>query len=164
MTWASHMIIGSATAKIFGLNYILTTFGAVLPDLAEMVIPQRMPHRGITHSFALWSAALVLAFIQPVTLIRDCLIGVMVGHLLMDSLTVMGVPILDENSRHITLFGGRLRTASAGEFVISGIIAFLAFVVFGSMQIDTGRTSWKTLYQQGIIDRKEYNENKWKIL
>jgi inner membrane protein len=164
MTWASHLIIGSATAKLFGLNYFVTAFGAVLPDLAEMVIPQKVAHRGITHSVALWVAALVLSFLQPITVIRDCIIGVMVGHLLMDSLTVMGVPILDENSRRITLFGGRLRTASAGEFVVSGVVAFLAFVVFGSMQIETGRTSWKSMYQQGIIDRKEYEEKKWKLL
>jgi len=47
------------------------------------------------------------------------------------------VPVLNENSRKITIFGGRLRTASPGEFVFAGIIAFVAFVVLGSTQIDT---------------------------
>ena len=47
------------------------------------------------------------------------------------------MPVLNENSRKITIFGGRLRTASPGEFVFAGIIAFVAFVVLGSTQIDT---------------------------
>jgi len=160
MTWVSHIIVGSATAKTFGLNYVLTTFGAILPDLAEMVIPRNIQHRGITHSVALWLASLVLLWSTPV---RDALIGVCVGHLLMDSLTVMGVPILDENGRRVTLFGGKIRTASAGEFVLSGIVAFVAFVLLGSFSVDTSKRNWKAMYEQGIIDRKEYHENRFRV-
>lgn len=163
MTWASHIIVGCATSKVFGLNYILTTFGAVLPDLAEMVIPKNVQHRGITHSVALWLAALAVSYLLPFSQVRDVVIGVCVGHLLMDSLTVMGVPILDENSRKITIFGGKLRTASAGEFVVSGIIAFVAFIMLGSMSVDTSRRDWKSLYGQGVIDKREYYENRFKI-
>ncbi len=47
--------------------------------------------------------------------------------------------IFDENSRKITIFGGKLRTASPGEFVVSGIIVFIAFVVLGSFSLDTSR-------------------------
>lgn len=161
MTWASHIIVGSATAKVFGLNYVLTTFGSVLPDLAEMVIPKGVHHRGITHSVSLWLAALALLWFFPPA--RDVLIGVCVGHLLMDSLTVMGVPILDEHSRRITILGGKLRTASAGEFVVSGIIAFISFVVLGSFTLDSSKTSWNTLHEQRIIDKKEYKDNRFKI-
>jgi len=160
MTWASHIIVGSATAKTFGLNYVLTTFGAILPDLAEMVIPRNIHHRGITHSVSLWLITLVLLWGTPV---RDVLIGVVIGHLLMDSLTVKGVPVFDENSRHITLLGGKIRTASAGEFVISGIIAFLAFVILGSFSFEASKRNWKEMYEQGIIDRKEYYENRFKF-
>lgn len=160
MTWASHIIVGSATAKVFGLNYILTTLGAILPDLAEMITPRRIQHRGITHSVALWLASLVLLWSTP---IRDCLLGVVIGHLLMDSLTVMGVPILDENSRRITILGGRLRTASAGEFAISGIIAFVAFVMLGSFTLDASRRDWRALHDKRVIDRKEYYDNRFKV-
>lgn len=73
------------------------------------------------------------------------------------------MPILDENSRKITIFGGRLRTASPGEFVLAGIIAFIAFVVLGSTQIDTSGRGWKALYKQGVIDKREYYENRFKI-
>lgn len=160
MTWASHIIVGSATAKVFGLNYVLTTLGAILPDLAEMITPKRIQHRGVTHSVALWLASLVLLWSTP---IRDCLLGVVVGHLLMDSLTVMGIPILDENSRRITILGGRLRTASAGEFAISGIIAFVAFVMLGSFTLDASRRDWRVLHDKRIIDRKEYYDNRFKV-
>jgi membrane-bound metal-dependent hydrolase YbcI (DUF457 family) len=160
MTWASHIIVGSATAKVFGLNYILTTLGAILPDLAEMITPKRVQHRGITHSIALWLASLVLLWSTP---IRDCLLGVVIGHLFMDSLTVMGVPILDENSRRITILGGRIRTASAGEFAISGIIAFVAFVMLGSFTLDASRRDWRALHDKRVIDRKEYYDNRFKV-
>lgn len=160
MTWASHIIVGSATAKVFGLNYILTTLGSILPDLAEMITPKHIQHRGVTHSIALWLAALPLLWSTP---LRDCILGVVIGHLLMDSLTVMGVPVFDENSRRITIFGGRLRTASAGEFAVSGIIAFIAFVIMGSFTLDTSRRNWKALHEQKVIDTREYYENRFKV-
>jgi hypothetical protein len=47
--------------------------------------------------------------------------------------------IFYENSRKITIFGGKLRTASPGEFVVSGVIAFIAFVVLGPFSLDTSR-------------------------
>lgn len=82
----------------------------------------------------------------------------------MGALTVMGVSILDENSRKITIFGGRLRTASLGEFVFAGIIALAAFVVLGSVQFDTSGRGWKVLYHQGVIDKREYYENRFKVI
>jgi hypothetical protein len=57
----------------------------------------------------------------------------------MDSLTMMGVPLLDERSRRMTVFGGKLRSSSPGEFVLTGIIAFVAFIVLGSSTLDTER-------------------------
>lgn len=162
MTWASHIIVGASVAKVFGLNIPLVSLGAVLPDLAEMV-SRRVEHRGVTHSFALWTAALALAFMSNISFVRDTLIGVVFGHLLMDSLTVMGVPILDERSRKLTLFGGKLRTASAGEFIVSGLIAFIAFVIFSSVSIDTERRNWKSLYETQVIDKREYYDNRFRF-
>lgn len=159
MTWASHIIIGASISKIFGLNYILVTLGAILPDLVEMV-SKKMTHRGISHSVAISLGALLLLWNTP---LRDAWIGVVFGHLFMDSLTMMGVPVLDERSRRFTIFGGRLRTASAGEFVVSGIVAFVAFVILGSYNLDTDRRNWSALYKSGVIDRKEFQENKFKL-
>jgi hypothetical protein len=66
-------------------------------------------------------------------------------------------------SRRITIFGGKLRTASPGEFVFSGLVAFVAFVVLGSVQLDTSGRGWKNLFDQGMIDRKEYYENRFRF-
>jgi membrane-bound metal-dependent hydrolase YbcI (DUF457 family) len=153
-------MVGASIAKIFGLNYVLTTLGAILPDLVEM-LSRKMQHRGISHSVAVSIAALVLLWSTP---LRDAWIGVVFGHLLLDASTMMGVPVLDERSRRITIFGGKLRTASPAEFVFSGIIAFVAFVILGSLSIDTERRNWAELHNRGVLDRKEYYENRLKII
>lgn len=159
MTWASHMIVGGATAKLIGGNIFLTVLGSTLPDLAEMVIPKGVRHRGITHSLALWLAFLAISFSFPV---RDVVIGVVIGHLMMDALTPKGIPILDENSRHITIFGGKIKTASPGEFVITGLIAIISFFLLPANTISRDR-DWKKLYEHKIIDRKEYDANRFRV-
>ena len=72
--------------------------------------------------------------------------------------------IFDENSRKITIFGGKLRTASPGEFVVSGVIAFIAFVVLGPFSLDTSRGEWKALYDQRIVDKQEFYEHRFKVI
>lgn len=157
MTWASHIMVGAAISKVFGLNYMLTTLGSILPDLVEM-LSKKMSHRGISHSVVISLVALVLLWSTP---IRDAWIGVVFGHLVMDSLTMMGVPLLDERSRRITIFGGKLRTGSPGEFVVSGIIAFVAFVILGSFSVAPERRNWTELYRKGVIDKSEYYKNRF---
>lgn len=115
-------------------------------------------HRGISYSVVISIIALVLLWRTP---IKDAWIGVVFGHLFMDSLTMMGVPLLDERSRRITIFGEKLRTGSPGEFVLTGIIAFVAFIVLGSFILDTERRNWQELYRKGIADRKEYYTNRF---
>lgn len=74
---------------------------------------------------------------------------------------MMGVPLLDERSRRITIFGGKLRTGSPGEFVLTGIIAFVAFIVLSSFSLDTERRNWQDLHKKGIADKKEYYTNRF---
>jgi hypothetical protein len=54
------------------------------------------------------------------------------------------------------IFGGKLRTGSAGEFVLTCIIAFVAFIVLGSFILDTVRRNWQGQHRKGIADNKEY--------
>ena len=117
MTWISHIAVGTATAKFFGFNYYLAAFGSILPDLAERLLPGKVAHRGLTHSLALWSITLFLTWNQPQ--MRAVILGVCIGHLLMDALTVTGVPVFDENSKSLTLFGGKIRTGKPGEYIIA---------------------------------------------
>lgn len=157
MTWASHIMVGASIAKVFGLNYMLTTLGSLLPDLVEM-FSKKMAHRGISHSAVISALALVLLWNTP---LRDAWIGVIFGHLAMDSLTIMGIPLFDERNRRITILGGKLKTGSPGEFAVSGIIAFVAFVILGSINLDVGRRNWHELLRAGIIDKSEYFKNRF---
>jgi hypothetical protein len=73
----------------------------------------------------------------------------------------MGVPLLDERSRRITVFGGKLRTGSPGGLVLTGIIAFVAFIILGSFNLDNERRNWEDLHREGIADKKEYYTNRF---
>jgi len=57
-----------------------------------------------------------------------------------------------------------LKTALPGEFVFVGVIAFVAFEVLGSTQIHTSGRGYKALYNQGVIDKREYYESRFKVL
>lgn len=163
MTWPSHIAVGACAAKLLGLNYMLCTLGAVFPDLLEMVAPLRMKHRGISHSLLIWGFALLFSIFLKLTFLRDILTGLLIGHLLMDSLTVSGIPVFDDNSRHITLFGGKLRTGSPSEFAVSGLIVFLTVFLIGPVSLNVERINWHALYKQGIIDKKEFFDNRFKF-
>ena len=76
---------------------------------------------------------------------------------------MMGVPLLDERSRRITIFSGKLRTGFPAEFVLTGIIAFVAFIVLGSFSLDTERRNWQDLHKRGIADKKEYYTNRFNV-
>jgi hypothetical protein len=69
--------------------------------------------------------------------------------------------LLDERSRRITVFSGKLRTGSPGEFVLTDIIAFVAFILLGSFSLDTERRNWQGLHRKGIADKKEYYTNRF---
>lgn len=42
-------------------------------------------------------------------------------------------------------------------------VAFVAFAIPGSVQLDTSGRGWKNLFEQGTIDRKEYYENRFRV-
>ncbi|MEW6608378.1 MAG: hypothetical protein AB1414_13190 [bacterium] len=48
--------------------------------------------------------------------------------------------------------------------MLAGIVAFIAFVVIGTSQIDTSGRGWKGMYNQGVIDKREYYENRFRVL
>jgi inner membrane protein len=166
MTWVSHILVGSSAGHIAGYGYALSAFGSVLPDLLEYVLPVK--HRGISHSLIMWFILSVILWLTGIEQAKAVVIGVLFGHLLMDSLTITGVPVYDEKGRYVTLFGGKLRTGTAMEYAISISIAVVTFLVFGIGQpqgkASIERMHWKELYNDGIIDKREYRENRFKLL
>jgi len=159
MMWVSHIAVGTSIAKVFGLNYILTMVGSILPDLVEF-FSKKLRHRGVSHSIIISSLMMVAFWMTPV---RDVWIGVMFAHLFMDSLTVTGIPLWGDKGMRVTLFGGRLRTGSVMEFVISGLVVLFTFVFIGSFSVDIDRRDWKQLYNSKVIDKKEYFEHRFKV-
>ena len=81
--------------------------------------------------------------------------------------TVTGVPFAPNSERRFHLFGGRLRTGEAGEYVIAwGIVAVCAV----AMQLLHTSTNWYPffydwagLYEQGLIDGKEWKDNRFRF-
>lgn len=120
---------------------------AALPDILEMKWYQRgirhsvIPHRTLTHWLAPWTAsALWITWsvrnhgINP--WIASALLGVVcgcIGHILMDWLTPMGVPVISPLRRH------SLRLIHSGNLAVEGGIAVLllaagALALLASMQ------------------------------
>lgn len=169
MTWASHVLMAMALAKGFDLNLPLTVAGALFPDLAEMAVYRVVAVSGRSRWLGLsvaahrtWTHSLLVAFVclvagWHVVPVRDFFVGVLFGHLLLDSMTAMGVPVLDGRTRRITLFGGKIRTWTLGELVAILVLAFFAYAVVPSLTITRDLDQ---LYQSGLIDRYEYEQRK----
>jgi inner membrane protein len=165
MTWLSHTAIGVITGEILGLNPILTGLGATAPDWFEDFLGIK-EHRGITHYVIIWFPALIIIsiiyLIKPEEIIKYILSFVYggVSHIILDSLTITGVPL---GIRDIRIrIGGIIKTGGVSEyiFLVAVILPLLPFVLGG---ISIGINDAKGLYEKGIIDKKEYNEMKFKI-
>ena len=48
--------------------------------------------------------------------------------------------------------------------ILNRTIALFAFVSLGHVVFETSRKDWKAMYEQRVIDRKEYYENRFKFL
>jgi inner membrane protein len=169
MTWISHLAVGSGIGYVFNLNLVAISVGSILPDLLEMVYPAHLKHRGVSHSFALH--AICLALFWAIAPMRDLWLGVILGHLVCDSLTPQGIPVLSEQGYKLTFFGGRIRTGSIPEFALAGFIFFLSFILigplFGSSQpggTTLERRNWSDLHKKGVIDKREFYEHRFQLL
>ena len=73
----------------------------------------------------------------------------------------MGVPFSPHSDRRFHLFGGRLRTGGAGEYLLAwGLVAVcLVLAVLFKPHGGLGWTpffyDWAGLYETGVIDAKE---------
>jgi inner membrane protein len=157
------MAVASSISYVSGLNAVAMNLGAVLPDLVEMVPGLKLKHRGMSHSLMLHGVCLILFWNVPY--FRDVWLGVLIGHLFCDALTVSGIPMAGETGMRATLFGGKIRTGTMGELVFVCIVAGISFLLIGNIltpvQGETGRRDWKALYEQGVIDKREYHEKRF---
>lgn len=162
MIWASHMAVASSVSYVTGLNPYAMNLGAVLPDLIEMIYPKTMKHRGMSHSLTLHAVCLILFWNVPY--LRDVWLGVLIGHLFCDALTVSGIPMTGESGMRATLFGGKIRTGTLSEMMFVAIVAFVSFVLVGNIispRSGSMKRDWKALHDQGVIDKREYLEKRF---
>lgn len=162
MIWASHMAVASSVSYVTGLNSVAMNLGAVLPDLLEMVYPKTLKHRGLTHSLTIHAVCLLLFWNIPY--FRDVWLGVLIGHLFCDALTVSGIPATGENGLRVVLFGGKIRTGTMPELFFVAIFSGICFLLVGNLISPTSgsmRRDWKVLYGHGVIDRREYIEKRF---
>ena len=173
MKWINHIAIAGATTAV--INPVLVPvaiLGSTAPDWLEWVIKavtgQDVKHRGVTHYVLGWFIALLFALL--LWDFHGMLAAFFWGgltHVLADSMTVSGVPFAPNSERRFHLFGGRLRTGEAGEYAVAwGIVAVCAV----AMQLLNTSTNWYPffydwagLYEQGLIDGKEWKDNRFRF-
>ncbi|RUM87200.1 MAG: hypothetical protein DSZ24_06770 [Thermodesulfatator sp.] len=159
--------MGIALAKGFNFSLSWCVAGSLAPDLAELAVRKISTRRGPvflglpdvahrTHTHSLLFTGLFLLAGWGLRPVRSFFAGVLFGHLLLDAMTVMGVPVVDGRKRRITLFGGKIRTGSLAEFVSVALLAFVTYAVAPALHLG----DLETLYQQGVMDRYEYEKRK----
>ena len=172
MKWINHLAIAGATTAV--VNPVLVPvalIGSTAPDWLEWVLKafgHDVKHRGVTHYLMGWIVA--LAFALLLWDFHGLLAAFFWGgltHVLADSMTVTGVPFAPHSDRRFRMFGGRLRTGDPGEYFVAwGLVAVCAVAM---QLIHTGNDwypffyDWAGLYEQGIIDGKEWKDNRFKF-
>ena len=175
MKWINHLVIaGATTAVVYPALVPVALLGSTAPDWLEWVLEKfsgrKVKHRGITHVMLYWIAG--LAFTLAIWDFHGILAAFAYGgltHVLADSFTVSGVPLTPNADRRFHLFGGRLRTGGNGEYGIAWGLAGACFVLAMLFKPHGGSGwypffyDWNRLYQSGVVDAKEWKDNRFKF-
>lgn len=176
MKWINHIAIaGSTTALIAPPLVPLAILGSTAPDWMEWVLKasgQNIKHRTVTHYVTSWIAGIIFCYavwdFQNIGL-AFCYGGL--THVIADSFTIAGVPFSPFSDRRFHLFGGRLRTGAAGEYIVAGLIVITCFAVAIIIKPANGGHGWypffydwQSKYEEGMIDAKEWKEKRFNFL
>jgi len=170
MTWITHSAVAFGFAWLFGLHTGLAVLGSTAPDWFEDFFGIK-EHRGITHYIWLW----FLLFVVPLSFwlagtgseFLDMAFYWLVSfgfggfsHIVLDALTVAGVPLGVGRVR--VRIGGLVRTGKLSEWVFLALVLLL-FTPLLVFDVKIGISQWGKLYEEGIIDRREYEERRFKF-
>jgi len=164
MTWATHIAFGSIVASVFGLHTFLVMLGSTAPDWLEDLFGLR-EHRGVSHYVFLWGVAflvslfLLLYFGGWALWLFSFVVGGC-SHILLDALTVAGVPLGFGKMR--VRIGGLIRTGKQSEWVFL-VLLLVAFVPLKGLNLEIGYSKWKGYYEKGLLDEREFLERKFKL-
>lgn len=172
MKWVSHIAIAGATTAVYDPKLVpLAVFGGVFPDLAEQIgnrfLGARLTHRQETHYFVYWLAGFLFFFLLDLPLVASFLWGGLT-HVLADSVTITGVPFSPLSDRRFHLFGGRLRTGSAAEYIFVFCFSVVCFLLANYIHRESGGFlpfffNWGEYYENGLIDAAEWKANRFKF-
>ena len=160
MTWLTHTTFGFLTASLLGLNPYFAAAGSTAPDWAEDFLGIK-EHRGITHYLTLWAAAFLFSIILYGSFKNETTLNVLsfiygaLTHLLLDSLTISGIPLGVGKIR--VRIGGLVKTGKLSEWVFLALTLAVLYPLT-SAGGKFGLFPARELYQKGIIDLKEYRE------
>lgn len=174
MRWISHIAIAASTCAVLNPFAVpAAVLGSTAPDWLEWVINavqrRKVKHRGLTHYAAGWLA--LAAFGAFVWDWRGYVQWFAWGgfiHWIGDALTITGAPVGPWSDRRAMLFGGRVRTGSPLEYVITGLWVIACAVLIWSEAVHGGFEpyfmGWPKLYEQGLIDGAEWRAKRWELL
>ena len=170
MTWLTHTTFAYLTAQILGLPPAPAILGSTAPDWGEDLLGIK-EHRGKTHYITLWSSLFLLTLVlylgAPNGLAKTLFLNLLtftlggLSHLLLDALTVAGVP-LGLNRTRIRI-GGLITTGKLSEWIFLGLILLILIPVKNS-GLTLGLTNYKELLKKGVIDKREYKEHRLELL
>lgn len=182
MTWISHTTIATALALPFNPAAIpAAVAGSTAPDWLENIIRPFYPveHRKETHYLVLWLLLLLCSFLID---INNMLFWFALGglsHIAADSLTISGIPLSPWHKTKFHLFGGKIkegdfykfRTGDLSEYIIAfSMLAFALYIsnphTIFSKNSDTFNPFYinnHKLYEEKIIDEKEYRERRFEF-
>ncbi len=182
MKWQNHIIIGASFGAVINPVIIpVAVLGSTAPDWIEYILKIcgiKVKHRGVTHVVLYWLMA--IAFFSLITDYHHLGLGFCIGgfsHVIADSFTIAGVPFSPTSDARFHLFGGKLRTGNAGEYVVAGIIALLCagWIYLSPTSFKNSHDvessgfmpffyDWKKEYDSGVVDGSEWKENRLKFL
>lgn len=173
MKWISHVAIAASICAVCNPAAVpAAILGSTAPDWFEWILnaarQRKVKHRGVTHYLAAWVLAmLAAAFLWDW---RGLLFWFAAGgavHWVCDALTVSGAPLGWWSDRKTTLLGGRVRTGSVLEYVITGAVVLICAVIIWTRRPDQGFLpyfmDWAGLYRRGIIDAAEWRAHRWEL-
>ena len=171
MTWKSHIAFATAVTFPFNPSAIpLAVIGSTAPDWSETILKFfgiQVEHRGMTHYL---SNPLAIIFISLFLDYHSFVFWFGIGYLthwFCDALTITGVPLFPYTHHRVHFFGGVLRTGHIQEYILTFGLLFLSYSVFSNTHTKDGFNPYyiefSKLYQDNVIDEKEYRDNKFKI-
>jgi inner membrane protein len=182
MKWQNHIIIGASFGAVINPVVIpVAVLGSTAPDWIEYILKIcgiKVKHRGVTHVCLYWIAAILCFWL--IADYHHIGLGFSIGgfsHVIADSFTIAGVPFSPTSDARFHLFGGKLRTGNAGEYVVAFIIMCLCagWIYLSPTSFKNAPTletsgfmpffyDWKHEYDSGVVDGAEWKENRLKFL